>query len=67
MEIEMKDLAKNKTLKDILKESYIDSPETQRILKIYLEGHRNKSCPPSLFYIILTFIILIILILISDV
>ena len=52
----MKDLTQNKN------ESYIDNPETQRILKIYLEGHRNKSCPPSLFYIIIVFVILIILI-----
>ena len=54
----MNDLANNKKFN----ENYIDSPETQRILKIYLEGHRNKSCPPSLFYIIIAFVILIILI-----
>ena len=29
----------------------------------YLEGHRNKKCPPSLFNIIITIIILFILIL----
>ena len=54
MEIEMKDLAK-------FKEN--DSQERKELLKIYLEGHRNKSCPPSLFNIIITLIILFILIL----
>ena len=54
MEIEMKDLAK-------FKEN--DSPETKELMQAYLEGHRNKKCPPSLFNIIITIIILFILIL----
>ena len=54
MEIEMKDLAK-------FKEN--DSPETKKLMQAYLEGHRNKKCPPSLFNIIITIIILFILIL----
>ena len=55
MEIEMKDLAK-------FKEN--DSPETKELMQAYLDGHRNKKCPPSLFnIIIITIIILFILIL----
>ena len=34
-------------------------------MKIYEEGHRNKSCPPSLYDIIVTIIIFITLIIIS--
>ena len=34
----------------------------QEQMKIYEEGHRNKSCPPSLYDIIVTIIILIIFI-----
>ena len=36
--------------------------EYQELMKIYEEGHRNKSCPPSLYDIIVTIIILIIFI-----
>ena len=60
MEMEMKDLNK---IKEWNGNPRIDNPETEKILNIYLEGHRNKSCPPSLFNIIVTIIILIILIL----
>ena len=54
MEIKMKDLAK-------FKEN--DSPETKKLMQTYIEGHRNKKCPPSLFNIIIRIIILFILIL----
>ena len=54
MEIEMKDLAK-------FKEN--DSSETKKLMQTYIEGQRNKKCPPSLFNIIITIIILFILIL----
>ena len=37
-------------------------PQYQERMKIYEEGHRNKSCPPSLYDIIVTIIILIIFI-----
>ena len=36
--------------------------EYQELMKTYEEGHRNKSCPPSLYDIIITIIILIIFI-----
>ena len=36
------------------------SPQTKKLLKIYLEGIQNKSkCPPSSFNIIITIIIFI--------
>ena len=42
-----------------------DSPKTKKLLKIYQEGIQNKSkCPPSLFNIIITIIILIVFIII---
>ena len=42
-----------------------DSPKTKKLLKIYQEGHLSKSkCPPSLFNIIITKIILIVFIII---
>ena len=42
-----------------------DSPQTKKLLKIYQEGIQNKSkCPPSLFNIIITIIILIVFIII---
>ena len=59
MEIEMKDLSK---IKEWNGNPRIDNPESEKVLKIYLDGHCNKSCPPSLFNIIITIIILIILI-----
>ena len=40
-----------------------NSPQFQILIKIYEEGHRNKSCPPSLFDIIIAIIIEIIFIL----
>ena len=39
-----------------------DTRERQELMKIYEEGHRNKSCHPSLYDIIITIIILIIFI-----
>ena len=36
--------------------------ERQELMKIYQEIHPNKSCPPSLYDIIITIIILIIFI-----
>ena len=59
MEKGMKDLNK---IKEWNGNPRIDNTETEKILNIYLE-HRNKSCPPSLFNIIVTIIILIILVL----
>ena len=59
MEMEMKDLSK---IKECNGNHKIDNPESENAVKIYLDGHRNKSCPPSLFNIIITIIILIILI-----
>ena len=41
---------------------YLDSPEMRRQLKIYEVDHRDKSCPDSFAYIIITIIILIIII-----
>ena len=40
----------------------LDSPAMRRQLEIYEIGHRNKSCPDSFAYIIITIIILIIII-----
>ena len=59
MEMEMKDLRK---IKEWNGNPKIDNPETEKILKIYLDSHRNKSCPSSLSNIIITIIILFILI-----
>ena len=53
----MADLSKNPR-----KHIHENSPQFQELMKIYEEGHRNKSCPPSLFDIIITIIILIIFI-----
>ena len=39
-----------------------NTPQYQEQMKIYEEGHRNKSCSPSLYDIIVTIIILIIFI-----
>ena len=39
-----------------------NTPQYQERMKIYEEGHHNKSCPPSLYDIIVTIIILIIFI-----
>ena len=55
--MEMADLSKNPR-----KHIHENSPQFQELMKIYEEGHRNKSCPPSLFDIIITIIILIIFI-----
>ena len=42
-----------------------NSPQTKKLLKIYQEDIQNKSkCPPSLFNIIITIIILILFIII---
>ena len=40
----------------------LDSPTMRRKLEIYEIVHRNKSCPDSFAYIIITIIILIIII-----
>ena len=48
----MADLSKNPR-----KHIHENSPQLQELIKIYEEGHRNKSCPPSLFDIIITIII----------
>ena len=59
MEMEMNDLRK---IKECNGNPKIDNQETEKILKIYLDVHRNKSCPPYLFNIIITIIILFVLI-----
>ena len=42
-----------------------DSPQTKKLLKIYLEGIQSISkCPPYVFNIIITIIILIVFIII---
>ena len=41
---------------------HLDSPSMRRQLKIYEEGHINKSCSDSFAYIILTIIVLFIII-----
>ena len=43
---------------------YLDSLEMRRQLKIYEVGHRDKSCPDSFAYIIITIIILIIILIV---
>ena len=40
----------------------LDSPDMRRRSEIYEIGHRNKSCPDSFAYIIITINILIIII-----
>ena len=55
--MEMADLSK-----DPRRHIHENTPEYQKVMKIYEEGHRNKSCPPSLYDIIITIIILIIFI-----
>jgi len=34
----------------------------KNVIKLYQEGHRNRSCPQSLYIVIFAFIILIIII-----
>ena len=50
----MKDLSK---IKEWNGNPRIDNPESEKVLKIYLDGNYNKSCPPSFFNIIITIII----------
>ena len=64
MEIQMNYLSK---IKEFNGNPQINNPVTEKCLKIYLDGHRNKSCPPFLFNIIITIIILLILIIISKI
>ena len=53
----MADLSKNPR-----KHIHENSPQFQEFKKICEEGHRNKSCPDSLYDIIIVIIILIIFI-----
>ena len=46
-------------MKDLAKFKENDSPETKKLTKTYIEGHRNKKCPPSLFNIIINFFVFI--------
>lgn len=39
-----------------------DSPEMKELLKTYQEGHLDRSCPHTLYDVIIAIIILIILI-----
>ena len=56
--MEMADLTKNPK-----QHIHENSPQFQNLMKIYEEGHSNKSCLPSLFDIIIAIIIEIIFIL----
>ena len=40
----------------------VESPKFQKLMNIYLIGHRNRACPRSFYIIIIVFIILIIII-----
>ena len=48
--------------KDPRRHIHENTRQYQEQMKIYEESHRNKSCPPSLYDIIVTIIILIIFI-----
>ena len=41
-----------------------ESPEYKKQMKIYLTGHRNNSCPPTLSIVIIIILVLVIIIVI---
>ena len=49
---------------EIREQIRIESPKYKKLMKIYLIGYINKSCPKTLSIIILIIIILIIIIII---
>ena len=56
--MEMKDLNK---IREHIK---TESPEYKKQMKIYLTGHRNNSCPPTLSIVIIILVLVIIIVII---